>query len=259
MNKIPSITKTQKNKVFNDLSQNSAPEFGFFLMLILSAVIVTFGLLMENVAIIIGGMLIAPILWPALSLAMGIKVSDLKLIENSAKIILKASLLMIVISALISLVFLERSINPEIASRTTHFLSYFFVALVSGVAASYAFSSPRFSIVLPGVAISVALIPPLSVMGISISFLSWDILVNSMGVFFLNLLGIIFGSLMVFSILEFDEIKKEVKAKVKREDKKQQEEKEEKEKEKDVKEIKKTLKEVGEIIENNNKKSEKNE
>ncbi len=251
MNKIPTITKNQKKKVFNELSENSAPGFGFFLMLILSAVIVTFGLLMESSAIIIGGMLIAPILWPTLSLAMGIKVSDLKLIENSAKIVLKASLLMIVISALISLVFLERQINPEIVSRTTHFLSYFFVAFVSGIAASYAFSSPRFSIVLPGVAISVALIPPLSVMGISISFLNWDIFVNSMGVFFLNLLGIIFGSLIIFSILEFDQIKKEVKAKVKRECKKQEEEKEEKKKEKDVKEIKKTLKEVEEIIENN--------
>ncbi len=247
------ISKQQKKQVFKDLFSNSCPSFDFFLLLFFSSIIVTLGLLIENIAIIIGGMLIAPMLWPTLSLSMGIEAGDLKLMENSIRVILKAAVIMIIIAAFISLMFLEKEMNPEIIARTGDFLSYFFVALISGMAASYALSSPRLSIILPGVAISVALIPPLAVMGIAISFLDWNILVLSIGVFFLNLIGIIFGALMVFSILGFDEIKEDVKRKVKKEDEKQTKQKEEKEDKKNVKEIKKTLKQVEEIIEKNEK------
>jgi len=247
------LEKKQKERVFEELFQNSFPGFDLFLLLVLSTIIVTFGLLINSVAIIVGGMLIAPILWPTLSLAMGIEVNDTKLMKSSTKVILKAVGLIVLISAFISLIYLDRELNPEITSRANYFLTYFFVALFSGIGASYAFSRPRLSSVLPGIAISVALIPPLCVMGIAVSFFDWGLLVKAMGVFFLNILGIIFGALMVFSILDFDEIKKEIKKKVQETEKKIEKEKTKKEARKDIQEIEKTLKEVSELLDEKKK------
>ena len=208
---IEFLKKSQKEEVFERLFQDSQPSFNFFLLLSLSTVIITLGLLINNPSIIIGGMLIAPMLWPILSLGMGVVVSDLKLIKNSAWVIFKASLLILVIATLISIMFLEARLNPEIVSRTDYALVYFFVAFISGIGASYAFSRSQPFTILAGVAISVALIPPLCVAGIGLSMLNREILMRGLGVFFLTFLGILFGSLIVFSILDFHEIKRKIK------------------------------------------------
>ncbi len=255
------LNKNHKEKVFDELFEDSSPNLSFFLLLIFSAVIVSCGLLMDNSSIVIGGMLIAPILWPILSLAMGVVVSDYRLIKNSLLVVLKAVALVFVISAVIGIFFLERGETAEIISRTDYLIAYLFVALFSGLAASYAFSHPRLSGVLPGVAISVALIPPLCVMGIAVSMVEWSFFVRAGGVFFLNFLGIIFGAIIVFSMLNFNEITRRVKKVTEEEEKKKEEEEKEQEKE-NLKKIEKTLKEAKAVLEdkkeNHKKKENKN-
>ncbi len=243
----PNLTKSQKTEVFDNLYEDSCPSVNFFLLLFLSAAIVTCGLLMDASSIVIGGMLIAPMLWPTLSLAMGIVVGDFILIKKAGLVVLKAALLMFFISSLIAIFFLEKQINWEIMSRTQYFIAYFFVALFSGIAASYAFSHPRLASILPGVAISVALIPPLAVTGIAVSILSWSILVKALGIFLVNLFGIIFGALLVFSMLHFHDISKTIEKKMEEEVKKEEEESREKEKQ-DIKQIEKTVKQVSAIL-----------
>ncbi|MDA2935991.1 TIGR00341 family protein, partial [Patescibacteria group bacterium AH-259-L05] len=201
------ITKTHKKKVFHELFEESTPSYDFFLMLVLSSAIVTFGLLLDNVAVIIGGMLVAPILFPILSLSMGVVVGDRKLMKRGGIVIARSAGLVVIISALISLMFINKEVTPEIVSRVSSNLAYFLIALFSGAAAAYALSRPSESEVLPGVAITVALIPPLSVLGIAISLFQWEMIAGSLGLFFFNLIGIIFSALAVFSILQFHEIK----------------------------------------------------
>ncbi|MFH0840842.1 MAG: TIGR00341 family protein [bacterium] len=247
------LTAEQKKECFNKLFEESLPNISFFLMLTLSTIIVTLGLLINNTAIIIGGMLIAPLLFPISSFALGIVVSDYKLIRNSALVTLQAVLLITIISILIPFLMLDRGLTPEILARTENTQIYFIIAFVSGIASSYALSHPKMSEILPGVAIAVSLLPPLAVFGIGISFLNWEIIVRAISLFGINLLGIIFASLIVFSILRFNDIRSTIKSKINKEEKEANKEKIEKEKKditKEVKKIKKTLQQASDIIEN---------
>ena len=68
-------------------------------------------------------------------------------------------------------------------------------------AASFARLNEDLSDTLPGIAISVALIPPLAVVGIGAVQLSWTIVSGALGMFLLNAIGIIFASMLVFSLM----------------------------------------------------------
>jgi len=214
------ITKEDKKKFFNKLFEASSPNIGFFLMLGISTTIVTLGLLIGNQTIVIGGMLIAPVLYPILSLGMGVVVSDYKLMRNSIWIIIQTILTIITISIFISFIMIDRQLTIEIMAVADHSLIYFIIAFLSGIAAAYASSRPSMSDILPGVAIAVSLIPPLAIFGIGISFFNWVLIVKSVSLFSLNLLGITFASLIVFSIMDFYEIKNVITIKVKKEEKK---------------------------------------
>lgn len=254
------MTKQEKQKFFNQLLNYSLPGINFYLMLTISSVVVTLGLLINSPTVIIGGMLIAPILYPILSLSMGVVVSDYKLIRTAAWVIMQAILIMICISILISFAMVDRQINESIMAPSENAMLYFIIAFASGVAATYAASHPRVSDVLPGVSIAVSLIPPLSVFGIGISFFSWSLIINSTVIFGLNLLGMIFAAIIVFSLFNFHDIKKVITAKVKKVEKKKEEQiqvKKTEELTKDIVKIQRTLKEASEMLKEETKKNKK--
>lgn len=212
------LTKKQKEDAVHKLFEDSTPNYDFYLMLVLSGMIITFGLLLSNVAVVIGGMLVAPILSPILSMSMGIIMSDIKLIRRSGQVIIQSVLLVIAISLVSSLLTVNRELNVEIISRAYPNLYYLLIAIFSGVAVAYAIVKPQMSETLPGVAITVALIPPLAAIGVALSFLDWNIAIGALGLFALNLVGIIFAAMVVFALLNFYEVKKSIKDKIKAEE-----------------------------------------
>ncbi|MBA3047380.1 TIGR00341 family protein [Patescibacteria group bacterium] len=241
------LTKTQKTQAVEKLFHESAPNYDFFLMLILSAIIVTLGLLMNNIAIVIGGMLVAPILSPILSLSMGVVVGNQKLMKRSGLVILQSMCLIVLISLIMSFLAIHKEITPEIVARAYPSLSYFLIGLFSGGAVAFAMVRPSLSETLPGVAISVSLIPPLSALGIAISFFEWNMAVGALGLFLLNFIGIVFAALFVFAILRFYEVKEAIDKNIRAEERVMLEEKREKDKEK-IEEIEKTVKEATEFL-----------
>ena len=62
---------------------NSLPSFGFFVLLITSTIIATFGLIANNTAVVIGAMIVAPLMNPILSMAYGISIASSLLIRRS--------------------------------------------------------------------------------------------------------------------------------------------------------------------------------
>jgi len=134
-----------------------------------------------------------------------------------------------------------------IGSRAQPSLAYFLIAVFSGIAVAYALVRPSVSEVLPGIAITVALAPPLAAVGVALSFLRWEMVVGSLGLFFLNLIGIIFAALVVFSVLKFFEVRELIEKKIRAEEREMQEEKKEKQKE-DIVELEKTVKEAAEVL-----------
>ena len=148
----------------------SIPSFGYFFMLLLSAVIATFGLLSNSAPAIIGAMIIAPLMAPIVSLAYSIDIFDWKLARRSLLTVISGVLLVIAFSYLSTRVIGLRIAGSEILSRTAPTLLDLGVAMAAGAAAAFSYTRKSIINSIAGVAIAVALVPPLAVTGIGLAY-----------------------------------------------------------------------------------------
>jgi len=194
-----------KQKALETLIMHSSPRLEYFFLMFLSILMATFGLILNSSAVIIGSMLIAPVLFPILGIGMGVILSDGKLIGRSFYTLLKSILIAIGFATLTALFLMTNTgINgSEILERASPSLIHAAIAIVAGLAASFALTKPNLSVALPGVAVSVALVPPLAVTGIGIAKWNWPLIAGSFGMFTVNALGILFASMLVFSVSNF--------------------------------------------------------
>lgn len=222
------LTEKDKSSAVERLISGSTPSQDFFLMVILAILMASFGLLLDNVTVIIGSMLIAPILYPFLGLSLGIIMSDFNLISRSFYTLIKSAALGIVSAVLVTLLFttVTGNIESEILTQSKPSIVYAVIAIIAGFAASFALVKPQLSETLPGIAISVALIPPLAAIGIGIAKLEWVTASGSLLLFLTNAAGITFGSMVVFSLMNFYVKRNIAEQSIKKEEKKMEKEKE---------------------------------
>ena len=157
--------RISREELYADIAENAQFTPIFFAMVVLSAIVAAVGLMRDNVAMIIGAMVIAPLLGPNVGLALATTLGDVELGLRALKtnILGIATALALAIAA--GLLF---HIDPgltEIASRTQVALSDVVLALASGSAGVLAFTSGA-SATLIGVMVAVALLPPLIVIGL---------------------------------------------------------------------------------------------
>lgn len=205
----------------------SIPSFGFFFMLGIASAIATFGLIVNSAPTIIGAMIIAPLMSPILSLSYGLVLLDRRLITLSIITVATGTILVVAISSMCSMLFGLRIAGSEIISRTSPTLFDLGVALAAGGAA--AFSQTRRSIAnsIAGVAIAVALVPPLAVSGMGlalgqraalesgISLAEFgpleggiNIAAGAFTLFLTNLIGIVVVAMLVFIFQRYGDWKK---------------------------------------------------
>ena len=203
------LSQTRKAIVLNDLIDSSSPGVDYFILIILSCTIATFGLLTDSAAVIIGAMLVAPLMSPILSLSMA-SISGLsRLFKRSLIAILEGSGVAIILSALLAF-FSYRlpfgilaTIPSEVLARTSPSPIDLGIALAGGAAAAYAMAHPRLTAALPGVAIATALMPPLCTIGIGIAFVDTSIIFGSSVLFITNMVAISFAGIITFALLGF--------------------------------------------------------
>ncbi|MFH1430630.1 MAG: DUF389 domain-containing protein [Candidatus Uhrbacteria bacterium] len=198
-----SVNEQDKQAAVEKLITASTPRQDFFLMIVLAVAMATLGLLMDSAAVVIGSMLIAPILYPILGLAMGVVMSDARLIRRSFATVLKSGILAIGAGAIITLLAapVGYSITADTAALMEPSLMFAAVAVIAGLAASFALAKRQLSESLPGVAISVALIPPLASIGIGLARFDGALMVRAFLLFLLNAVGIVFAGMVVYSLL----------------------------------------------------------
>ena len=222
------ISKTTQVRVVSELIESSRLDADFYLMLVLSAVVVTLGLIVGSTAVVIGGMLITPLLTPILTLALGLVIADRTVIWRSARIILQSLGIVLGVAVTLGFLFPLKNPNGEIDLRLISNIPYFLIAFAAGLAATFSWTHKKLSAMLPGVAIAVSLLPPLSVVGIGVANLSIAMVRGSLLLFLLNLFGVVLGSMLIFSLLNFNRAKKETEKKIKAEIKKEEQVKNEK-------------------------------
>ncbi|UJB69026.1 TIGR00341 family protein [Acaryochloris sp. 'Moss Beach'] len=194
--------------VNRSLWKTSVPSLSFYAMLGLSSVIATLGLLSGSAAVIIGAMIIAPLMGSILGIAYAIVVGNRRLLKRSALTTFKGILLSILAAVLITLLFGLTQSNAEILARVRPTLIDLGVAIAAGAAGAFAISRRQVENALSGVAISVALVPPLSVIGIGIAWWNPRVALGASVLFATNLTGIIFSGALIFLWQQYGSIER---------------------------------------------------
>lgn len=217
--RFQAMDENDKAMLVRKLMQSSTPDFDFFYLGGLAVFMATLGLLLDNAAIVIGSMLISPILYPILGISMGLVMSSAEVVGRSFITLAKALIIGLLVSTMAAVLFGESGsyITQEVAFRITPDLLHFFVAVVAGLGVSFALAKPEWSETLPGVAISVALIPPLATVGVGIAALNLAVISGSLLLLLVNLCGIILAALVSFSMMNLYQKKDIASSTIKRE------------------------------------------
>jgi uncharacterized hydrophobic protein (TIGR00271 family) len=152
-----------------EMEDAAAPSIDFYLLLLLSAILATLGLIADSAAVIIGAMIIAPLMNPIVAFSYALARGNGKLFVSAALSIFTGIVLVIAVSWGVTRILHYQLIGPEIFSRGTPNLIDLGIAIASGIAGSIAWSRRKIALALPGVAIAVALVPPICVTGIGLA------------------------------------------------------------------------------------------
>lgn len=221
------IDENGKAYAVRRLMQAGTPDFDYFYMVGLSVAMAVLGLLIDSPAIVIGSMLIAPVLFPLLGFSLGLVMSDYTVLVRSLYTLGKSFGLGLAVAIAATWVLAPGGeMNSEILSRTEPSLLYLFVAVVAGLAVSFALAKPELNETLPGIAISVALIPPLGVLGIGIARFDLEVVSGSFVLLVINVIGIAVASMVTFSLMNLYEKRHIAQSTIKKESEKMEEEKE---------------------------------
>lgn len=219
------IKQADRHKFCTRIIEASAPHGDFYFLTMLASLIVALGLLANNVILIIGGMVVAPILSPILALALGLVINEPKVILRSLKILFFTFIFVFILTGIVG-IFASTSIKElELVRIMKPSMFNFFVSLVAGLAASYTWAKPKLDETLPGIAITVTLIPPLAAVGLAFAGGEIWLAGDAFKTFLLNTLGIATASLVTFSLMDFYKAKKKLVEEVKEEEKEIQQEK----------------------------------
>jgi len=208
---LPRINKERRAEVQVLLRDASRPSFDFFLLVVLSCVIATLGLLTNSPAVIIGAMLVAPLMSPIIGLGLASLTGDGRLLGDAGSALIRGALLAVLISAAITWIngllpfisLLPQSLPGEVLARIRPSPIDLGIALAGGMAAAFALAMPNISAALPGVAIATALMPPLCTIGIGIAWNRPDVAGGATLLFVTNTVTIAFAATLVFFALGF--------------------------------------------------------
>lgn len=171
-------------------------------LIVISAAISLLGLLMPSVAVLIGAMLLSPLMMPIIGLGFGIATLDFAAIRRSATALIVGALLAVGLAVVLVSISPVQTITSEIAGRTQPTLFDLLVALLSAVAGGYALIRGRGGTVV-GVAIAIALMPPLVVVGFGIATGNWTVFSGALLLFLTNAVTIALTAALVARFFGF--------------------------------------------------------
>ena len=191
--------------IFRETAEAAASsDLPYWMVLILSGAIATLGLALNSAAVVIGAMLVAPLLAPVTGLALALAVGDGRLALQTAAIVAGSTVAVIAISALLTSLLPFHTVTLEISARTRPSTLDLGIAVFSGLVGAVVTVARgrRLSAAIPGVAISVALIPPLAVAGFGIGS-GWqpNLIYGSLLLYGANLTGIVLSGMAIFLLV----------------------------------------------------------
>ena len=189
--------------LFVALRENAVLSSPFLVLTILSVLLALTGLYANSAPVIIGAMILAPLMSPIISLSMGLARTEASLIRNSFRTLLIGTTSGLFCAIVVAWIMPLEYVTPEMQARLSPTLLDLSVAVISGVAGAYAHAKEEIAKSLAGVAIAVALVPPLSVAGIAIGWGELAMAKGALLLFITNLVGILLAASATFLVLGF--------------------------------------------------------
>ncbi len=184
-------------ELYQKMTRVSGVSKNYIVMVVLAAFVAAIGLLKNDVAVIIGSMVISPLLGPNKALAFATALADFKLARQALFTNLIGSFIVLFIGILMGFTLGVDPSIPQIASRSdvSHF--YIFLALATGVAGAYSITKGVVE-ALVGVMVAVALLPPLVVSGLLFGAQQWIYATGALLLFLVNIVCINLAGVVTF-------------------------------------------------------------
>jgi len=178
-------------------------QVGFWVLLILSTAIATLGIMADSTAVVIGAMLVAPLMTPIMGVSVAIvngwpRRVSLAFATVAGGVAVSVSVAWILAAWVPQLV--PIAANSQITSRIAPTMIDLLIAVAAGAAGAYATIDKRVSSSITGVAIAVALVPPLGVVGIMLKAGEFGDANGALLLFLTNLVAIILTASFVFVV-----------------------------------------------------------
>ncbi len=218
------IQPETKIEIYSDVSQAATLlDAVYWLQIFFAAGIATLGLVLNSPAVIIGAMLISPLMGPILSGGLALSAGDLVLGIRVAVNLLLSCIVAVSIAAFLIWLLPFKEVTAEIVARTQPNTLDLLIALFSGAIGSVSICKQSKGVVtsIPGVAIAVALMPPLCVVGFGVGMAEsisgaegWRIARGGSLLFLTNLVAITFTAMIVFALLQINaaEVRKRMRS-----------------------------------------------
>ncbi|WP_402461617.1 DUF389 domain-containing protein [Isoptericola aurantiacus] len=188
-------------QLYLERPEMAAKQIAWWTMLVLSVCIATLAVLQDSTAVVIGAMLVAPLMTPILGLAAALVSGWAYRAVRSLVLILAGTAVAVAIAYAIASwvpIVVPFDSNSQISSRVDPTLLDMLVAVAAGAAGAFATADRRVASSLGGVAIAVALVPPLSVVGVALSSGRPGDAAGAMLLFATNFVSIVLAAAVVF-------------------------------------------------------------
>jgi uncharacterized hydrophobic protein (TIGR00341 family) len=157
--------RQSREELYNDVATSARIDWNFLIFVVLSTVVAAIGLIEDNVAVVIGAMVIAPLLGPNLAFSLGVALGDRGLMGRAMVTNALGVALSVALCVLIGLTWPLDLRSEELMARTRVGFDGLVLALAAGAAAALS-RTTGVSSALVGVMVAVALLPPAAAIGL---------------------------------------------------------------------------------------------
>ena len=185
------------------MQQRGEFSFSYMALLLSSTTVCTLGLITNSVAVIIGGMIMAPLMWPLLKSSYALSTRRTSVAAHSLKTLGVSIGSIVAVSTAVAFASPYKQVTEEILSRTAPTTLEIFIALAAGVIAALAVAHPKIGDSIAGVAVATSLLPPLCVTGVGLAYQDMDIALGSFLLFATNVVTIILVATFIFTMFLF--------------------------------------------------------
>jgi uncharacterized hydrophobic protein (TIGR00341 family) len=193
-------TALTREELYHQIEKGAKLDRNYLLMVVFSTIVAAIGLIEDNVAVVVGAMVIAPLLGPNIALAFATSLGDTNLLWRAMKTAAAGMALALSIAVLIGLIWPVNLQSREILARTDVGLDGVALALVSGAAAVMSLTT-GISTALVGVMVAVALLPPAATLGMLLGDARIGLATGAALLLAVNVVSVILAAKLAFLIM----------------------------------------------------------